>query len=500
MNTKRPSRLSRRQFLGLVGLGAGALALGGYGILATREQGDSSPASGSAEYELEAAPLTLSLGGQEVSTWGYNGSLPGPEIRLKEGQQLRVTVLNRLPEDTTIHWHGVPLPNEMDGVPDVTQPPIKPGESFTYEFVAPVPGSFLYHSHVGLQLDRGLYGPLIVEPVNETLSYDKEFVLILDDWLDGLPGIPEDTLENLRYGGSAMQGMDEMPGMDEASSDATPSEWPPDVTYPLYLINGKPAEEFEVRRGDKVRLRLMNPSATSIYRVALEGHHMTVTHADGQPVEPVQVDVLRIGMGERYDVLVDAANTGVWQLAAQAEGTSEIARAIFRYEESSAETPPPDHKPSELEGSMLLYSMLEASPEASAPPDGKPDEIVPITLGGDEERYIWTINDQIFPDAEEIVVERDKHIRFEFENRTMMPHPMHLHGHFFRVDTGTGRGPMKDTVLVEPKGRLNIDWVPDNPGSWAFHCHNAYHQEAGMMRVVKVTASPGKTSSEVSDA
>ncbi len=120
------------------------------------------------------------------------------------------------------------------------------------------------------------------------------------------------------------------------------------------------------------------------------------------------------------------------------------------------------------------------------PPEGEPDQTVPLTLGGDEEQYVWTINDQVFSESDKISVGRDQHIRFEFENTTMMPHPMHLHGHFFQVDNGTGRGPMKDTVLVEPNQKLNIDWFSDNPGDWAFHCHQVYHQEAGMMRVVEV--------------
>ena len=182
---KPPSRLSHRRFLGLVGLGVGGLAVGGCGILNTERREALSPASGIAEYELEATPVSLRLGGLRVSTWGYNDGLPGPEIRVKEGQTLRATVVNRLPEDTTIHWHGVPLPNEMDGVPDVTQPAIAAGESFTYEFVAEDPGSCIYHSHAGLQLDRGLYGPLIVEPAEEALSYDKEFVVSLDNFVVG---------------------------------------------------------------------------------------------------------------------------------------------------------------------------------------------------------------------------------------------------------------------------------------------------------------------------
>ena len=343
-NVSRPSQISRREFLGFAGLGVGTLALGGCRLFPAARGGSSSAAASPAEYDLEAAPLEVNLGGGGISTWGYSGGLPGPEIRLKEGDTLRATVLNNLPEGTSIHWHGVPLPNEMDGVPDVTQPPVKPGESFTYEFVASAPGTYTYHSHSGLQIDRGLYGPLIVEPAEETLSYDREFVLMLDDWLDGMPGTPEDTMKDLKSGGSAMGGME---GMGVEGGD-TPAETPPDVVYPLYLINGTPAEEpeeFGVRQGEKVRLRLINPSGASIYRVAIAGHRMTVTHTDGQPVEPVEADVIRIGMGERYDVLVETNNPGIWQLAAKAEGSDQLARAIFRYEDSEDAPPPADEEP-----------------------------------------------------------------------------------------------------------------------------------------------------------
>ncbi len=499
--TRQRLVLTRREFLGLLGLGAGILAVGGCEALLPERRRSAPSAARVVEHTLEAGPVKLELGGRKVSTWGYNGGVMGPEIRLRQGDTLRVAVRNRLPEGTSVHWHGVPLPNEMDGVPGVTQRAIAAGESFTYQFEAADPGTYIYHSHAGLQLDRGLYGPLIVEPEREALSYDREFVVMLDDWLDGVDGAPEDAFEKLRSGGSEMAGMKDvdaedmnsMGGMDDMGGmdGAAPPEWAPDFVYPLYLVNGKPAEapeEFEVKEGEKVRLRLANPSGATIYRVALAGHRMTVTHADGQPVKPVEVAAVRIGQGERYDVLVQADNPGVWQLAAKAEGASEMARAIFRYAGSAGSPPPANLEPSELGGKVLTYDMLEAGTSTccEAPPGGDPDLVVPVTLEGDEERYVWTINGQVFPEADEIPVTRDQHVRFEFENKTMMPHPMHLHGHFFRVDNGTGRGPMKDTVLVEPMQRLNIDWVADNPGDWAFHCHMLYHQDAGMMRVVRV--------------
>jgi multicopper oxidase len=210
---KPGSKITRRTFLGLAGMGAGGLVLG-----ACENANKSAPSRDGrrvASYDLQVGSFDFELGGRQVSSWGYNGGVPGPEIRLKQGESFRAAVRNRLPEDTTIHWHGVPVPNEMDGVPDVTQPAIGPGEGFTYEYKVPeVSGTFFYHSHVGLQLDRAVYGPLVIEPKSEPLSYDREFTLMLDDWLDGVKGTPEQELERLRSGGSAMSGMG---GMDEGS-------------------------------------------------------------------------------------------------------------------------------------------------------------------------------------------------------------------------------------------------------------------------------------------
>jgi len=177
---REPTRLSRGEFLRLVSSGVGALTLSSCGVPFVGDQGSlpKAPRTGETgrvrKHNLEAAPLEFDVGGRKVHTWGYDGSVPGPEIRVIEGDTLRAKVLNRLPADTTIHWHGLPVPNAMDGVPHITQPPIKSGEDFTYEFVVPTAGTYVYHSHVGLQLDRGLYGPLIVEPKQEELDYDRE--------------------------------------------------------------------------------------------------------------------------------------------------------------------------------------------------------------------------------------------------------------------------------------------------------------------------------------
>lgn len=485
----KPSRLSRRRFLGLAGMSAGAVALSSCGILPSDEKGPLPKTPQTTEtgnvksFDLEVAPVEFDLGGRKVSTWAYNGEVPGPEIRVTQGDTLRVRVDNRLPAETTIHWHGLPIANEMDGVPNVTQPPVASGEEFVYEFVVPVAGSYMYHSHAGLQLDWGLYGPLIVEPKKEDLDYDKEYTLIFDDWIDGVAGnTPEDALTQLQSSG----GMGGMMGGDMSGGGASG-----ELEYPFYLVNGRTPENpetFEVQRGDRFRLRLINPASETSFRFALAGHELTVTHADGLPVEPVKVEAVSVGMGERYDVLVEANNPGVWQAAASAEDKSGMARAVLRYAESGASSAPPaDARPKELEGKLLGYGDLQTTKENSFPGDslfGGPDRTLDLTLAGGHGNYVWAINDQLYPDADPLEIRKDEWVRLNLQNRSMMAHPMHLHGHFFQVRNGTGRGPFKDTVTVGAHDDLSVDFVADNPGDWLFHCHNLYHLDTGMARVI----------------
>jgi FtsP/CotA-like multicopper oxidase with cupredoxin domain len=489
---RRSARLTRGDFLRLVGSGVGALALSSCGVPFVGDHGPlpKAPRIGETgharEHTIEAAPLKFEVGGRKLQTWGYNGGVPGPEIRVSEGDTLRVNVLNRLPADTTIHWHGLPVPNAMDGVPHITQPPIKSGEEFTYEFVVPTAGTYVYHSHVGLQLDRGLYGPLIVEPKKEELDYDREYVLLLDDWLDGVSGTPEDTLKALQASGGGMGG-GMMGGRGQGGSGTSGA-----VDYPLYLINGRAPNEpetLDIRRGDKARLRLINPAGETVFRFAVGGHRLTVTHSDGQPVEPVKVDVVRLGPGERYDVIVEANNPGVWQIAAAPEGKTGLARAILRYEESGqSSAPPADSRPQELFGRLLSYGELRTKREETFPSDGifgGPDRTLDLTLSGGMHNYVWTIDGQAYPNADPLEVSEGEWVRLHLTNQSMMAHPMHLHGHFFQLQNGTGRGPFKDTVLVEPHmGEATFDFVADNPGDWFFHCHIIYHMESGMARVV----------------
>jgi FtsP/CotA-like multicopper oxidase with cupredoxin domain len=493
---KKP--MTRRDFLVAAGVGGGVgvgLITGGFVLaeknlwpftgsqIGTRVSFPRATKTGCIkEYTFEAAPATIMIGGKQVITWAYNGAIPGPEVRIMEGDTLRVTVKNRLQnQGTSVHWHGVPLVNTMDGVPGATQTEILHGQDFVYEYVAPTAGTYFYHSHVSLQLDRGLYGPLIIESAHEPKNYDQDIALVLDDWLDGMPGTPDYAMKKLIAGGDTMN----MGGMGMSALNL-----PPDLVYPTYLINGKPADhplEITVKKGQKMRLRFINAAASTIFHLALQGHRMTITHTDGKPVEPVEVDAIRIGMGERYDVLVTANNPGVWQLAASVEGAAPQVRAVFRYQGSMGQTPPATFAPPELKGKRLQYAMLRAAANIVVPPVDIPDLVLPLQLGGGNGQYVWKINGQVFEQADVIAIPKASLISFHYQNTSMMTHPMHLHGHFFQLENGTGRGPLKDTVLVNPMQKITTNWVSDNPGTWAYHCHNVYHQMAGMMRFVKVS-------------
>ena len=407
--------------------------------------------------DVEVAP------GVAYRTWLYNGRFPGEEIRVKEGERVRVIVENRLPEATTIHWHGVPVPNAMDGVPDVTQPPIAPGETFVYDFPAGPAGTYFYHSHVGLQADRGLIGALVIEEATPHVQWDREYVLVLDDFLPGTPRMVDSG------GGMGMR-------MGMMGGDTPP--------YTGMLINGKlpsAAPSFEVRRGDLVRLRLINASGATTFRIALTGHHITVSHADGRPVRPVTVDSLDIGSGERYDVIIEANNPGVWTLlAVPHEVRSALARAILRYREAAGTKPPSRQMPENLDSGRTLGSSDLVSLELGTSAV-KSDRTFDLLLSGGMMSTTWTINGQAYPNAEPLLIDKGELVRVRMTNHSMMLHPMHLHGHFFQ----TGRA-LKDTILVPPHmGRAEFSFLANNPGDWFFHCHNLYHMESGMARIVR---------------
>ncbi len=471
------SSMSRRGFLGVSLSAAAAAALSSCTSVrhTTAPVPSSAPAGPVAqEISLRAQESQIDLGGRVATAWAFAGQVPGRAVRAKIGERVRITVNNDLPEETSVHWHGLAVPNPMDGVPGLTTPAIASGSSFAYDFVVADAGTHWLHPHTGLQLDTGLYAPFIVEDPREIARYDHDWVVLLDDWTQGVGKDPQQIFDDLVAGGQrsdrgAMMGMGGM-GMGADGGD---------VTYPLYLINGKAATDPDILRvkpGDTVRMRIINAAADSIFTVAVGGHRMTITHTDGYPVQPVGAQSLRIGMGERYDVTVKAGD-GVFPVVAQAAGKSGYALAILR---SATGQLPRDPIPAELSAYPASAEVLQADPGVRLP-QAEPQRTYDLVLSGSMAPYVWTINGATYDRAQPLTVQAGEPMRLRLSNMSMMTHPVHLHGHTFQIGPAGGAGARKDTLLLPPMARAEVDLAADNPGRWMLHCHNAYHAEAGMM-------------------
>ncbi|MGW5968714.1 multicopper oxidase family protein [Streptomyces sp. NPDC055186] len=497
--------------------------------------GAQTPSAGTPSSERPARELTLTAtagtvdlgGGQTVRTWTYSDELPGRELRVTAGEKLEVTVNNHLPEATTVHWHGIALNNDMDGVPYVTQRPIATGKSFTYRFRVPDPGTYWFHPHLGVQIDRGLYAPLIVDDPREPLSYDREWVIVLDDWLDGVNGsTPDEVFAQLRKGRPAMG---HGPGHGEHEGGGAPSRprggidvghGPPlsyapgrgdedpsgpshggkstyrvlkgafsrllgghaaSVDHPYYLINGRTSvdpTQFKAKPGERVRLRIINAGAETAFRVALGDHQLTVTHSDGFPVQHRKVDSLLLGMAERYDVLV-TVKSGVFPFTALAEGKGGSAMAVLRA--GSGPTPKPSARPAELNRNVLTAAGRLRPHESVALDRRTPDRQIKLILTGGMEKFDWGIDHRPYSPDRIHKVERGERVRLIVFNGTDMWHPIHLHGHTYGLAGADSPGARKDTSVVLPHHKLVADFDADNPGLWMLHCHNIYHSESGMM-------------------
>jgi FtsP/CotA-like multicopper oxidase with cupredoxin domain len=498
--------VSRRTFLTAAGLGGFALAACTRGSTVSGPHAVDENAVAVAEatrphtgrtVNLALNPQTtdIDLGGIQVRTLAYGNTIPGATIRANVGDDLAVAVTNGLDHETSVHWHGIALRNDMDGAMPAG-PNIGPGQSFTYRFSVPHSGTYWAHPHVGIDTDYGLYLPVVVDDPREPGDYDAEWIVILDDWTDGIGTNPQQILADLRAGG-----MGNMPGMGGMGQGSSQSSAPTsggrapngmgtsallggdasDVDYPYYLINGRiptAPTTFTATPGQRIRIRIINAGAGTAFRIALAEHTMTVTHTDGYPVQPVQVDALLLGMGERYDVIVTVKD-GVFPLVAAAEGKNALARALLRT--GAGSVPDPSLQPRELGGRIGTVDTFVAAENVTLP-QGRPEVNLAANLGGNMTSYNWTINGRSYDETEPLTIRQGQRARLTFTNMTMMWHPMHLHGHTFQVVKPDGTpGPRKDTVIVLPMRSVSVDLIADNPGDWMLHCHNGYHQGSGMM-------------------
>nr|WP_289864240.1 copper resistance system multicopper oxidase [Cobetia sp. 14N.309.X.WAT.E.A4] len=561
--------VSRRQLLkGGSALGLGTMALGmapawanPWGRTSTYSQG----VVHGPEVSLVIRREDFDIDGQFARPITINGSSPGPMVRLKEGQDAVIKVTNLMDEPTSIHWHGIILPPEMDGVPGISFAGIAPGETFTYRFPVTQSGTYWYHSHSGLQEQEGHAGPLIIDSATpEAFTYDREHVLLLTDWtfedpktvfrnlktMEGYYNFQERTVADffadVRRRGlvetiEARSMWAEMRMSSRDIADVTGS------TY-TYLLNGhSPEENWSAlfKRGETVRLRVVNGSAMSYFDLRIPGLKMTVVAADGQPVQPVEVDEFRIAVAEAYDVLVTPEDDKAYTIFAEAMDRSGYARATLA-PRPGMEAPVPerrqiadrgmeamgahagmDHsqmagmdrsKMTGLQADVAKDGMLMAGAvqqgarydqagigldqslrrvlvyqdlKAHAPwPDRRgPTREMELHLTGNMERYMWSFDGKKFSEVNgPIHFKKDERLRLILINDTMMEHPIHLHGMWMELENGQGDLiPRKHTLNVKPGERVSALITADAEGSWAFHCHLLYHMDAGMFRVVKVS-------------
>ena len=450
-------------------------------------------ASDTLDYTLTAAPLRFSpVPGVELAGMAFNGTIPGPLLRVRHGQRLRAKFVNQSSEPATIHWHGMILPNKVDGVEGVTQSAVATRESFLYEFTPDPPGTRWYHDHISDGFARGLFGLFIVEDPKDEPA-DAEFALVFHD-------VPK--LTSIQ---SAMMGTSNAPMIDPMGSAEMTQMKPDDkmgdeVAYIAHCINGQSypnTQKLAVKVGQRVRLRILNANPTQTRYVRLAGHRLTVTHSDGNRLpKPLQVDALRIGVAERYDAWFEVTKPGAWLLQALSSDPRSYEQAAVVHT-PGMENAAPMSSPQTLDG--VDFFTYEKAGAVAAPHFDKLSVTNRLSVtkkysfeigGGKWGTNKWTLNGRTYPDTPKIYVNRNDVVEVHFKNTTDMDHPMHLHGHVFdliEVDGQRLAAPLrKDTTLVKTyDGTITWRFQANSPaGRWLLHCHNEIHMMDGMMTEV----------------
>lgn len=452
-----------------------------------------------------------------------NGGIPGPTLRFREGETVRIRVHNQLrKEETSIHWHGLLVPNAEDGVPHVTTPPIRPGTTHTFQFQLRHAGTYWYHSHTGLQEQNGVYGSIVVEPRDgEKERPDRDEVIVLSDWTLERP---EEVMRTLMSGNDwyefkkgSIQSLwgaieaGEWKSFWERERSRMPAMDISDVAYDAFLANGRREHDPGIRNGETVRLRFINAAASTYFYLQSATGPLRIVAADGPAVKPIQVNRLLVGMAETYDALLTVPKHGRWELRATAQdgsgqasiwlGQGEVHRApdiprpnvynmddhlLAALEDDEVDIPSSDAEAlaTEPERPLPPYARLRAVSETRLNP-ALPRRTIELRLTGDMERYIWSFNGKTLAEDGVIRVRRGEVLRLELINDTMMHHPLHLHGHFFRVldSRELPDAPLKHTVDLPPMGKRSVEFEANESGDWLFHCHLLYHMHMGMTRV-----------------
>lgn len=518
-------------------------------------------------YDLYVKDTIVNFTGKEKRAIAINGQIPMPTLTFTQGDTAEIHVHNQLKESTSLHWHGLFLPNKEDGVPFLTQMPIEPNTTHVYRFPIIQHGTHWYHSHSGLQEQIGMYGSMILkkrkdDPTFRTGIDDIPMVpIILSEWTDYNPDNIHRMLHNATDWFAIKKGTTQSYG--EAIKEGhfktkLTNEWKrmlamdvSDVYYDKFLINGTSETQLsQFKAGDKVRLQISNGGASSYFWLTYAGGKITVVANDGNDVEPVEVDRLIIGVSETYDVIVTipAENTSYEFLATPEDRTKSASIYIgsgikqlispmpklkyfegmkmmndmmnmdgtmndmgmdmslqqmdmntVMYPEITGEKKPMkmeempemdmknmDHS-SHGSGNMdiltLNYAMLKSPTKTTLPADAPVRELR-FELTGNMNRYVWSMDNKVLSESDKILIKKGEIIRITLFNNSMMRHPMHLHGHDFRVINGQGEyAPLKNVMDIMPMETNVIEFEANVEGDWFFHCHILYHMMAGMNRV-----------------
>jgi FtsP/CotA-like multicopper oxidase with cupredoxin domain len=457
---------------------------------------------------------------KKIQAIAVNNQIPGPILRFKEGDHVIIVVHNHLDEGTTIHWHGLLVPWQMDGVEGVSQTPIPPGASYRYEFTLKQAGTYWYHAHKGLQEQSGLYGAFIVDPKKPTsIKYDKDYTIVLSDWINTPP---DQVLANLKKNGDyyslkfplQTSLVDFLKSYRSASHNNKNKIFDQylkmqksrmglydisDIAYNVFLMNGRTKTnpwKGNVSLGDRVRLRFIGAGASTIFNVKTVGADMTLIQADGSNVRPHRIKSFSIAPGETYDVLLNVkTRTPKIIYAESIDKIGAVVGALVLKENEPVhfnqvqpfKDPSPvtmQHKPTPAQQSITKYDSLIANRKTNNP--HKPFHIIKMSLTGYMDQYIWSINGVTGSRAKPIMIVPGERYRLILANHTIMHHPMHLHGHWMILRNGHGAyDPLLHTIDVPPNSTIVADFDADASGQWIFHCHNLYHLSAGMYRVFR---------------
>lgn len=495
------------------------------------------------EYHLTIAPLKVTINGVTATKISVNGTIPGPVLTFTEGDDAVISVTNAMQEDTSVHWHGMLVPGNQDGAPGFNGfAPIHPGQTFTYRFPIKQSGTYWYHSHNIGQEQDGLYAGIVIAPkIPDPVVADRDYVILLSDYLAENAAT---TFKHLKMSSDYYQYHRRTLGdlIHDAQTQGTQkavksaAAWGKmrmlptdlsDVSGYAFLMNGLTnAQNWTgvFKPGERVRLRFINASGMTMYDVRIPGLKMTVVAADGQPVEPVEVDEFRFGNAETYDVIVEPTDDKAYTIAAESIDREGFALGTLAPREGMKGDAPVARPRTRLTMSdMNMEQMMKDDPNMDMSamdgpsgwaktfaPEGarvlsyddlryagtqndtrSPTREIEVRLGGNMNRYIWTMNGKTFDPMDGIKVAFNERVRISYVNETMMAHPMHLHGMFVQLDNGQpmDRLPNKHTVIVPPGQTVSVILTADNPGSWPFHCHLLFHMASGMMTTL-VVAEP----------